>query len=635
MNEVPKSLELYSESGSALYFSKNNGTLEIENTIFPENAKQTALTFSSENSEVASVDESGTVTAVNYGSTIITAETENGVSAQFPIIVGSPKMTEPEVTEGYYNEGSFIEVYTKGASNIILKNADGSDVDFYYESEAEESGIDGYDTYWVVALYTTSPEKLNLKVYAADDRGINENTNFRIANITPIVAVESFSFDKPSYTFDRNAGAVKISLDVYPDGANDYFSWILSSNTVASIKGYSDYCILTPKNSGTIKLTASIKIDGKESTKSVNVTFTEGKIYSASLSNFSPKAYELVNVTVVTDKTVKYIDLLDSTGLSSREYSDYPFFEDSDGLRTWTIPFFFRRQSEELRIWGGDSIGNLSEALYLDVAVSLPESGFAANPCIIFAKPGESLPFNLISLPSAGNIPYSKYSVEVEDEQTASFNLGTLEVYKAGETTLHCSYGGESTDVRLISYEPIESIAFSESEINLYEGEAYVLNPVTIPESAEKLAFTSSDDTVASVSASGVINAVQTGYALVKVQSESGVSASLTVKVRSAETLEYISFDKSGYEMAGVAPDDVSQRQSLCPLALFHGGVCRIHFAGEHIRRYRTGSEQCPHEVVHVLFLLPGWFRLRWRSTGRQSLWRGEAELKRNHPSAL
>lgn len=550
VTEAPRSLEIYSESGSALYFSENNDTLELKTEVFPKNSEKDAVTFSSADNDIASVDESGTLRAVNYGSTVITARTENGITAEYPIIVDAPKMTEPEVTEGYYNEGSFIEVYTKGASDIILKNADGSDVDFYYEAEAEESNIDGYDKYWVVALYTTAPEKLNLRVYAADERGINENTSFRIAEITPIIAVESFSFDEPSYSFDRNGGPVKISLNVLPEGANDYFNWVLSSNTVASIKGYSDYCILTPKNSGTLKLTASIKIGGKESTKSINVSFTEGKIHSAVLSNYSPAIYEPVDVTVVTDTTVKYLDLLDSTGSTSREYSDYPFFEDNGGVRTWTIPFYFRRQSEQLRIWGGDSIGNLSEAVYLDVNVSVPQSGFAANPCVIFAKPGESLTFNLVNLPSANNIVYSKYSVEIEDEEIASFNLGTLEVFKAGETTLHCTYNGETTDVRLICYEPIESIAFDESEITLYEGEGYILNPVITPESGEKLTFTSSDEAVATVSENGVITARQHGKATINVQSESGVSASLIVKVRSSEIMEYLSFDKESYEIS-------------------------------------------------------------------------------------
>ena len=550
VKEVPRSLELFSENGSALYFSDNKDTLELKTAVFPENAQSLGLNFSSENSDIATVDENGTVKAVGYGSTLIRAETENGITAEYPIIVDTPKMNEPEVTAGYYNSSSFIELYTTGASSIILKNADGSDVDFYYEAEFEASDLDGYDRYWVVEVFTSSAENLNLRVYAADDRAINENTPFRIVGITPIIAVESFSFEQSSYTFDRNAGAVKISLNVFPEGANDFFNWSISSNTVASIKGYSDYCILTPKDSGTLELTASIKIGGKENSKRVNVSFTEGKIYSATLSDYSPNIYERVDVTVVSDTTVKYINLLDSVGLTSREYSDYPFFEDSDGFRIWTIPFYFRHQSSELRVRGGDSIGNLSESLYVDVNASVPESGFAANPCIIYAKPGESLSFNLLTLPALNNITYSKYSVDIENDEIALFKLGTLEVFNTGETTLHCVYNNESIDVRLISYEPIESISFEENEIYLYEGEGYILSPEIFPESGEKLSFITSDEAVAQVDNNGVVSAKQAGTASIEVRSESGVSAKIKIKVRSAESLEFLSFDKDSYEIS-------------------------------------------------------------------------------------
>ena len=528
--------------------SENCNQLQLQSSVFPTSlAASTTVTYTVADTSVATVDENGLVTAQNYGVTLVTAQTENGLSADYPLVVAAPSMTEPEVTEGYYTEPSFLELYTNGASQIILTNADGSPVSFEYETQAEESNIDGYDSYWIAAFYTTSPEPLTLRVYAADDNGIVENTCYYFVTVTPTIAVESFSFSQSAYTFDRNGGPVKIRLNVLPATANDYFNWSISGNTVATIKGYADYCILTPKNSGTLVLTASIMIDGKESMRQVGVTFTEGKIYSAVLDNPAPALYETVTATVTTDKTVQYIELTDVTNSLSCEYSDYPFFEDEGEHRIWTLPFSFKRESTELRVWGGDSVGNLSNYLTVAVNATMPESSFAANPPYITAKVGEAVSFNLINLPSRANLNYSSYSVEVEDASIASFELGTLYIENEGSTMLHCRYGTETLDVPLLAYLPIESITLPESDITLTEGESTVLAPQTEPQSTEPLYFSSSDSAVVQVNESGEVVAVTSGTATVRITTRSGVGAAVTVRVKSAAQIEYLSFDKTLY----------------------------------------------------------------------------------------
>ena len=541
-------ITLSSDGGNTLYFCDGSDSLQLNTSIYPESAMEnTTITLCSANTQVARVEQDGTVSAVGYGNTVVTATSDNGVQTSFPVFVDAPKMSPVEVSEGNYNEVSYLECYTKGASEIVLKNADGSDVDFYYESDSEASSIDGYDTYHIFALYTLSPEPLALRVYALDRNGMNENSRYTTVNLTPTVPVESFSFDRSAYSFDRNGGAVTISLNVLPAGADEYFNWAISNNTIATLKGYTDYCVLTPKKSGTVRLTASLMIGGEEVQKSVNVTFSEGKIYSATLETDTAHCFEPIEVEVVTDTTVQYLNLKDMNSGLSEEFASYTFFKDDEGKRTWHVPFAFKRESQNLQITGGDSLGNLSSSILKTVNITLPEENFAANPALVKGNAGSTAVFHLISLPGRTNLPFSAYTVTSQDPDIASFNLGTLYLKKEGETTLHCVYGEEQKDVRVIISNPIESISFPESVLTLNEEELYTLQLTAVPDSREPIAYRSSDPGIASVSESGLVTAVHEGTAVITACSAGGVKATVTIKVKGIQEITTLQFEKEHY----------------------------------------------------------------------------------------
>ncbi len=64
--------------------------LTIEATIAPDNAVNNALTWTSSNEYVATVDENGKITAVGSGDAVITATAANGVNAECNVNVGVP-----------------------------------------------------------------------------------------------------------------------------------------------------------------------------------------------------------------------------------------------------------------------------------------------------------------------------------------------------------------------------------------------------------------------------------------------------------------------------------------------------------------------------------------------------------------
>lgn len=538
-------LKLHSQSGSLLYFTGNADTLQLQADLYPENCYAEAVTFRSTDTAVATVDAAGTVCAVDYGTAIITAESESGLQAVFPVVVGAPKMSDAEIEEGYTDSTTTATVYTAHADEILLKNADGSDVDFAYEITEGSSSVDGFESKWTISMHLE--QNADIKIYAADENGINAHTQYRYAHIEPIEPVQSFSFAQSEYRFRRAGGPVKIALDVVPATSAEYFNWALSTNTVASMKAYENYCILTPIRTGSFTLSASTTIGGEEVTHSVTVSFEEGGIYSVIPSADETPLYAEIPIEIKTDKSIEYLTITDSNSLV-KEYNEYSLFEDRGEYRYWTIPYYFNRESSYITVSGGDNVGNIGTSVRAEINAFMPEDDFAANPAVVRAIVGDISSFNLISLPSRANINYSKYTVTAEDESIASFNLGYVHVYQEGETILHCVYNGVQKDVRLIATSPIEEITLPES-LSLYENELSILTPQVSPASSEKLYYESADEAVAAVDAAGVITAKQEGETTITVRSQGGVSAAVRVKVKSTQVICALAFDKALYEI--------------------------------------------------------------------------------------
>ncbi len=66
-----------------------NETAQLDATIYPSNATDKSITYTSSNSSVASVSNNGTITAVKAGTTTITAKTSNGKTASCTVQVNA------------------------------------------------------------------------------------------------------------------------------------------------------------------------------------------------------------------------------------------------------------------------------------------------------------------------------------------------------------------------------------------------------------------------------------------------------------------------------------------------------------------------------------------------------------------
>ena len=68
--------------------------LQLEANVLPEDVTDRSVTWSSSNSSIVSVDETGLVTAINVGSAVVTATTSNGLSAECLVNVVETPVSE-------------------------------------------------------------------------------------------------------------------------------------------------------------------------------------------------------------------------------------------------------------------------------------------------------------------------------------------------------------------------------------------------------------------------------------------------------------------------------------------------------------------------------------------------------------
>ena len=106
--------------------------IQISSKILPENATNKTLTYTSNNTKIATVSSSGKITGVSSGTATITAKSKNGISANITITVYSP------VTDILISNDNIVmqKEKTLKISAIILPE-DASNKNINYKSENE------------------------------------------------------------------------------------------------------------------------------------------------------------------------------------------------------------------------------------------------------------------------------------------------------------------------------------------------------------------------------------------------------------------------------------------------------------------------------------------------------------------
>lgn len=131
-----------------------------------------------------------------------------------------------------------------------------------------------------------------------------------------------------------------------------------------------------------------------------------------------------------------------------------------------------------------------------------------------------------------------KLSWTSSDEEIATVDSGTVTALKAGETEIKVVTQGGNTAVCNLTVKDIDitKVAVDPSSVSLKKGDQETLTAKVYPAAAEgaDIEWSSSNTSVASVSADGVVTAVGSGTASISATATNGKTGSATVTVKSS-----------------------------------------------------------------------------------------------------
>lgn len=173
------------------------------------------------------------------------------------------------------------------------------------------------------------------------------------------------------------------------------------------------------------------------------------------------------------------------------------------------------------------------------------------------------------------------------DESVATVSDGTVKPLKAGKADITAkAENGKSAVCHVVVNTHVDTVSMDEKEMTMYTGQVVTLKAQVLPEDAtdKNLSWSSSDEAIVKVDASGRVTAVAPGTASITAETVDGKSASCKITVQvPAESVKLsqeqlaINVGEQAALTASVLPEDASQSvewtSSDASVATVAGGV--------------------------------------------------------------
>ena len=308
-------------------------TGQLTATVLPSNATNKTVTWTTDNSSVATVNSSGLVTAKGEGTATITATTFNGYSASCTVTVTPKQFTTVE--NGVYFEkpsgwsNAYIYFFdnntTVGTAWPGNKMTDMGDGVYSYEYKTTSS------TLMCVFNSGDGQQTADLKYV---DQGYYTSSGYD-HTVEKVVTVDVTSVSMSPTTLSLAVGKTgTLTASVAPSNATNKTITYTSSNT--SVATVSSAGVVTAKAAGTATITAKSN-NGKTATAKVTVTAPSN---------------ELTNTSTVSSTSVAAGDAVKITGKAT------------GGTAPYKYAFYFMKSSDTEYTQLGEQYGSATSATF-------------------------------------------------------------------------------------------------------------------------------------------------------------------------------------------------------------------------------------------------------------------------------
>ena len=486
-----------------LYFGR---ALSLSTTVYPLDASVKDVTFTSSDSNIASVSATGVVTPVNTGSTYIVATTKDGgYKAYCKVNVGkapeSVKLATTSATMVAGKTGTLrYAVYPTDARNRVAT---------FTSSNTDVVTVSSTGVVTAVARGTA-----NITVAA-------ENGVKAVCKVTVTQPVKGIEISTP--VAEAYTGEICIlSAKIVPDNANNQnIIWSSSDNRIATV---SSKGVVNGIKAGVVTITATSEDGSYTATSTVtikqhvtSIEFAEKEIFinkgDETDLRFSVLPYDATNKEVTFESSDRNIVTVTSDGHLIANLGG----------------------QAEITVTSKDN--EISAKCY--VTVQEPAAGVSLDIKEETVFVGDSIALVATVSPADATNKLVRWS---SDSAIASVTSdGVVTALKAGTAIITATTvdGGHTASCTLTLLQKATSVVVDKTEIKFNRGTTYQLNATVLPEDCynKEYEWTSADEAIATVDDTGLVTGVAPGEVeLTCTSKESGVKTTVKVTVHEPVT---------------------------------------------------------------------------------------------------
>lgn len=514
---------------------------KLSATVYPLNSTQKTLSWTSSDSNVASVDQQGNITAIKAGTATITVSVAAGVAASCEVTVVS-KMSA--ITIGETSKTLEPSQSFQLSASVVPEDASHSELS-WTSSDPSVAAVDG--TGKVTAL-----KPGNALITVSVEEGFSKTCMVIVE-----IPANGVALNETAVTLTPAASYQLIARILPADAVHGEFSWTSSDPAVATVDA-------SGKVTGVKPGKAVITVSVPEGYKAVCDVTVVGRVSSITLNEKSilikPKGTFQLTATVLpenaTDKSVSWYS--DNTSIVTVS---------STGLVTAV-------GSGKTTVHAVTSDGGKMATCEVNVSIPVTKITLPKTSATMYVG-DEAMDLTATISPydaTDRNVRWSSSDESVATVIPGALTYASVNPVKAGTATITVTAvdGGFTATCKVTVKQHVESVSLNKSATTLYTDQVETLIATVGPSDAsdKSVTWTSSDESVATVSSTGKITPKKAGTAIIRVRTNEGSKeASCTVTVKQHVTGVTVSpsdltiyLGESKTLSATVSPSDASEK---------------------------------------------------------------------------
>ena len=500
-------------------------TYKLTATVLPENTTDSKnVSWSSNNSAVATVDANGTVTAKRAGTAVITATSTNGKSAGCTVTVSKKEIPITEISLDKSSATLTEGETTTLTATVLPENTT------YGKSVKWSSSNVAVATVDLMGKVTAKSAGTAI-ITATSENGKTASCTITVNKKDTNITITEVRLNKSTETLTEG-DTTTLTATVLPENTTDSksVSWRSSNSEVATVDANGT---VTAKRAGTAVITAT-STNGKSAGCTVTVSKKEIPITEISLDKSSATLTEgettTLTATVLPENT--------TYGKSVKWSSSNSEVATVDANGTVTA-----KRAGTAVITATSTNGKTAGCTVTVSKKEIPITEISLDKSSATLTEGETTTLTATVLPE--NTTYGKsvkWSSSNSEVATVDAN-GTVTAKRAGTAVITATSTNGKTAGCTVTVSkkeiPITETSLDKSSATLTEGETTTLVATVLPENTtygKSVKWSSSNVAVATVDLMGKVTAKSAGTAIITATSENGKTASCTVTVNKKDT---------------------------------------------------------------------------------------------------